>query len=215
MARAGTAADNRVQRIRSQREPPRPNPTKGQDMRRYDGFLRIAAATAVALTMSLGVGVASAQPASGAQRPPMHGPGMNGGGDEIVGHVIARAKAQLNLNTMQQGMFDTAVANSKAVHEKMRAAHQSVRAALEAELARPDPDLAAVAKAADSARQAAQNDRLAVRDQWLALYATFTTDQKAVVKTMLQNHIARADSFRERMHERFQQFHNKSGTAGS
>jgi len=183
-------------------------------MRRYDDFRRVAATTVVALAMGLGINVASAQTTPPAQ--PVHGPGMRGGGgEEMIGHLIARAKAQLNLNTMQQGMFDAAVAASKAAHQSARTAHDSVHSTLQAELAKSEPDLAAVAKAADAARQTAQAQRLAVRDQWLALYATFTSDQKAVVKTMLQNHMAQAESFRQRMMQRWQQMHGGTSAAGS
>jgi hypothetical protein len=42
-----------------------------------------------------------------------------------------------------------------------------------------------------------------VRDQWLALYATFSPEQKAVVKTLIQERLAKAESFRERMREKF------------
>jgi len=179
-------------------------------MRSYEGFRRIAVATAAALTLALGAGVASAQPAPG---PWMHGPGMQGPHDEMIGHLIARAKAQLNLNTMQQGMFDAAVAASKAVRDGARTQHQTVLAALQAELAKPEPDLAAVATAADKARQATQSQRIAVRDQWLALYATFTFEQKAVVKTLLQQRLARAESFREKMIQYWQQKQGGGTTA--
>ena len=87
---------------------------------------------------------------------------MAGADDEMIGHLIAHAKAQLNLNTMQQGMFDTAVAHSKAAREAGRALHEKVKATLQAELAKPEPDLAAVAAAADAAidqaRAQAQRD---------------------------------------------------------
>ncbi len=47
--------------------------------------------------------------------------------------------------------------------------------------------------------------QVTVRDEWLELYATFTPEQKAVVRDLLQERVARAESFRQRMHERMQQ----------
>ena len=109
----------------------------------------------------------------------------------MIGHLIAHAKAKLNLNTMQQGMFDTAVADSKAAREAGRALHEKVKATLQAELAKPEPDLAAVAAAADAAIDQGRAQRRAIRAEWLALYGTFTVEQKAVVKEMLQKQVAR------------------------
>ena len=43
-----------------------------------------------------------------------------------------------------------------------------------------------------------------VRDQWLALYATFTPTQKAVVRDAIKARVARMEAFREKMQERFQ-----------
>ncbi len=122
----------------------------------------------------------------------------------MIGHLIAHAKGRLNLNTMQQGMFDTAVADSKAAREAGRALHEKVKATLQAELAKPEPDLAAVAAAADAAVDQGRDKRKAIRAEWLALYATFTVEQKAVVKDMLQKRLAHAESFRQKMRERMQ-----------
>ena len=49
--------------------------------------------------------------------------------------------------------------------------------------------------------------RKAIRAEWLALYATFTPDQKAVVKDLLQQRLAKADSFREKIREHFKSSH--------
>ena len=132
-----------------------------------------------------------------------------GGGDDMFGPLIAHAKANLNLNTSQQTMFDAAVAQSKAAHEQGRALMQKVKDAMTAELAKTEPDLAAIAAGADDARAQGQALRKQVRAQWLNLYATFTPDQKAVVRDMLQKRMARMESFRQKMREHFQ-----GGTAG-
>ena len=158
----------------------------------------IAGVAAIAMATAFGSGAALAQPAGGP-----HGPG---GADAMIGHLIAHAKAQLNLNTMQQGMFDKAVADSKAARETARALHQKVRDAAQAELAKPEPDLAAIAAAADAAAEQGRALRKPIRNEWLALYDKFSPEQKAVVRDLLQKRMARAESFRERMRERMHHF---------
>ena len=143
-------------------------------------FRTIAGVAAVAVATAFGAGVAFAQP---------HGHHGHGGpGDEVmIGQLIAHAKDKLSLNTMQQQQFDTAVAHSKA--------------AWQAELAKPEPDLAAVAAAMDAAADQARVQRNAIRAEWLSLYATFTPDQKAVVRDLLKQRVARMESFHEKMRE--------------
>lgn len=165
---------------------------------------KIAAVAAVASAMVLGAGVALAQPAAG-----MHG---EGAGADMIGRLLAHAKAQLNLNTLQQTLFDAAVADSKAAHQAAHASHQKVKDAVQAELATPEPNLRALAAIADSARSDAQAQRKQVREKWLQLYDTFSADQKAVVKTLLQKRMAHAESFRQKMMERMHQHMGGSGS---
>jgi Spy/CpxP family protein refolding chaperone len=127
---------------------------------------------------------------------------MMGGGDEMIGKLIAHARAKLNLNTSQSGMFDAAIAQSKTARETGRTLHQKVRDAMAAELAKPEPDLAAVAAVADGVRDEGAALHRQVRAAWLALYATFSPEQKTVVKDMLQQRLARMEAFRQRMHDR-------------
>jgi len=159
---------------------------------------------ATALAMTLGAGVATAQPGS-------HGPHGHGSHGASIGQLIIGAKDQLNLNTSQQQMFDTALANTKSAHQTGQSLHQSVRDALAAELAKNEPDLAAVAAVSDNAQAQGQALRKSVRAQWLALYATFTPDQKAIVKQTIQGEMAKAESFHQKMKERF---HGNRGTSG-
>ena len=149
---------------------------------------RLAAVTAAALISICGVALAQG---------PHHG---GHGGDSSFG--IARLKDQLNLNTSQQQMWDSAVAQSKAARDTARSNIQKVKDAMKAELAKAEPDLAAVAAVADDAQAANSALRKQVRSTWLALYATFTPDQKAVVKEALSKRIARMESFRQKMLER-------------
>jgi Spy/CpxP family protein refolding chaperone len=170
----------------------------------------IAGVAAVAIVMAFGSGAALAQPLGGP-----HGPGGRGGpggADAMIGHLIAEAKAELKLNTMQQEMFDKAVANSKLAHEKARALHAKVRDALQTELAKSEPNLAAVATAADAAMEEGRMARKAIRDEWLALYGKFGPEQKAIVRDLLQKRMSEGESFREKMRERMHRF--REGAAG-
>ena len=164
-------------------------------------FRTVAGVAAIAVATTFGAGIVLAQPHGGPHD-------RHGGADAMIGHLIAHAKEKLNLNTMQQGMFDTAVAHSKAARESGRALHDKVKATLQAELAKAEPDLAAVAAAADAAADQARAQRNAIRAEWLSLYATFGPAQKAVMREMLQQHLARAESFREKRRERM---HKKTG----
>ena len=161
---------------------------------------RAAAVTAAALALAIG-GAAMAQPAGGHAGP--HAAMMgHGGGDEMLGNLIAHARAKLNLNTSQNLVFETTLAQTKAARETGRTLHQKVKDSLAAELAKPEPDLAAVAAVADGVQQQGTALRHQVRDAWLQLYATFSPEQKAVVRDMLQKHMARMDSFRQKMQDR-------------
>lgn len=152
---------------------------------------RAAAVAAVAL---IGIaGVASAQPQHGHR-------GHHGGGDAVM--AIAALKGQLNLNTSQQAMWDSAVAAGKTARDSARANMQKTRDTLTAELAKAEPDLAAVAASTDAGRSANAAVHRQVRDAWLNLYSTFTPDQKTVVKNALQQKMARMEQFREKMRQR-------------
>ena len=128
-----------------------------------------------------------------------HGGPAGGPFGDHLGHVIQSAQAQLNLNTSQQQMFAANVAQTKAAFAGAHSQMQSVKDTLAAELAKPEPNLAAVAAAGDAAQQQMQTVRHQVRDAWLALYATFTPEQKAVVKGIIQQHLAKMESFHQKM----------------
>ena len=122
------------------------------------------------------------------------------GGDASFG--IAALKDQLNLNTSQQAMWDNAVAQTKAARDSGRANMQKVKDAMDAELAKAEPDLSAVASVADDVHASNAALRKQVRNTWLAVYATFTPDQKAIVRDALKQRIARMESLRQKMLER-------------
>jgi Spy/CpxP family protein refolding chaperone len=108
--------------------------------------------------------------------------------------LLVKAKAQLNLNTSQQLQWDNAVAQSMSAHEAARASFAELRSAMQAELGKDQPDLAAVASVAEGAHQQNEAQRKAARDAWLALYATFTPEQKSVVRDTLKAGIARMEA---------------------
>jgi periplasmic protein CpxP/Spy len=116
--------------------------------------------------------------------------------------VLQRIQAKLNLNTSQQQQFDAAVAQSKTVHDAMRANFQQLKTATQAELAKADPDLAALATLADQVQQQNIAQRKQARAAWLALYGTFSAEQKATVRDAINARMARMDAFRQRMQDR-------------
>jgi Spy/CpxP family protein refolding chaperone len=108
-------------------------------------------------------------------------------------HMLTAVKSQLNLNTSQQLQWDNAMSQATAAHEAMRAAHAQLKAALQTELGKSEPDLASIAALSDSVKQQNETSHRAARDAWLALYATFTPDQKTVVRESLKAGIARME----------------------
>lgn len=159
---------------------------------------RISGAIAVSI-LTAGAHAVSAQPGHG----PGAGPGVGPGGLGAIEHVIAALKPQLSLNTSQQAMWDSIAANAKDVRTTTRTGMAQVHAAFVAELAKPEPDLAAVARLSDQEQANTSAARRQIRDQWLALYATFTPAQKAVVRDALNSRVQRMEKFRARMHDRF------------
>ena len=155
----------------------------------------LAATAILALT-----GIAAAQPFAGHG----HGPGHPGGME--VEQVLGAVKGQLNLNTSQQLAWDNAVAQTKAAHATGSASMQKLHDAMATELAKPEPDLAAVAAVADSLHTDGQTLRKGVRNQWLQIYATFSPEQKAVVRDALAKRMARMETMGAKMREHFQQF---------
>jgi Spy/CpxP family protein refolding chaperone len=116
--------------------------------------------------------------------------------------MLQGIQAKLNLNTSQQQQWDAAVEQSKTVHDAMRENFKQLKAAHQAELAKADPDLAALAALSDQVQQQNIAQRKQARAAWLALYGTFTAEQKATVRDAINARMARMDAFRQRMHDR-------------
>lgn len=110
--------------------------------------------------------------------------------------MLGRLKPQLNLNTSQQQQWDNAVAQSNTTRAAARANFEQVKAALQAELAKSEPDFAAVAAIADNAQQQNAVLHKQTRAAWLALYATFGLEQKAVARDAIKSGIARMEAQR-------------------
>lgn len=151
---------------------------------------------AAALLLALSA-VASAQVPGGPG--PGGGPGMHAGFPGA--QMLEAIRSKLNLDTSQQMLFESAVAQGKAAREAGRAEMAKVRDAMRAELAKADPDLQAMAVEADGARARNQAAHQLVRSEWLKLYATLNAEQMAVVKAFLSERMNRAEGFRQRMHE--------------
>ncbi len=158
------------------------------------GTVRTFATLAAMLTFSV-AGTALAQPMRHA----------GDGADSVIAHLLQEAKGRLNLNTSQQLAWDNAVADTKAAHQAGRANRARARDALSAELAKAEPNLAAAAAVSDEVQQQNHAQHIQIRSEWLNLYATFSSDQKAVVKDQLSKRMSRMQQFREKMQERFQQ----------
>ena len=125
---------------------------------------------------------------------PGHGRGMH---DPV--EMLQRLQTKLNLNTAQQQQFDAAVAQSKAAHQAMRANFSQIKTAMQTELAKSDPDLSALAGVSDQVQAQNMALRKQARAAWLALYATFNADQKAIVRDAINARMARMQAFRQRM----------------
>jgi len=114
--------------------------------------------------------------------------------------MLSRAKSDLKLNTSQQLQWDAVVGQTKAAHDAGRANFEQVKSALQAELAKPEPDFAAVAAIADGVRDQHAALHKQTRNAWLALYATFTPEQKAVARDAIKAGIERMQQRRAMDH---------------
>ena len=110
--------------------------------------------------------------------------------------MLGRLKPQLNLNTSQQEQWNSAIAQSTAAHDAARASFEQVKAALQTELAKAEPDFVAIAAITDNASQQNATLHKQVRDAWLALYATFSPEQKAIARDAIKSGIERMQARR-------------------
>ena len=105
--------------------------------------------------------------------------------------MLGSLRSQLNLNTSQQQQWDNAAALSSAARSAFRSSMQERRSAVQAELAKTEPDFASLAAASDAATQQLSALHRQARDAWLALYATFTPEQKTIARDAIKDRIAK------------------------
>ena len=105
--------------------------------------------------------------------------------------MLGALRSQLDLNTSQQQQWDNAAALSSAARSAFRSHMQERRSAVQAELAKAEPDFASLAAASDAAIQQLSALHKQARDAWLALYATFTPEQKAIARDAIRDRIAK------------------------
>ena len=103
--------------------------------------------------------------------------------------MLGALRAQLNLNTAQQQQWDNAAALSAAARNAVRASFQERRTALQAELAKPEPDFASLAAATDAVHEELSSLHKQARNAWLSVYATFTPEQKGIVRDAIRTKI--------------------------
>jgi len=115
--------------------------------------------------------------------------------------MLAGSKPQLNLNTSQQQQWDSAIAQTKAAQDAGRASVGQVRAALQTEVAKGEPDFVAIAAITENASQQSATLHKQARDAWLALYATFSPEQKAIARDAIKSGMERMRA-RRAAHER-------------
>jgi hypothetical protein len=121
----------------------------------------------------------------------------------MIESALFAAKSQLNLNTSQQQAWDQAVADTKAARQQGRTNAQALQQQLQSQLAGTGAlDLGALAATGDQVQQQNQALRVKVRNEWIALYNTFSDEQKAVVKQIVAQRISRMQQMRERFQQR-------------
>jgi Spy/CpxP family protein refolding chaperone len=144
------------------------------------------------MLIATALGVAAACAAVSASAQPMHD------GSPLA--MLSAVRSQLNLNTSQQQQWDNAAALSKNAHSAMRTSMEQRHAAMQAELAKSEPDFAALAAANDQARAQLEPLHQQARDAWLALYATFTPEQKGIARDAIKSKMAQMQARRAQHH---------------
>lgn len=174
--------------------------------------LRLLAATAAALTLSLGAY------AAGVAGP---GPGLGGGpgaawhhhGGFMMDKQLADLHARLKLTPDQDKLWQAALDTTKRDRAAERAEHEKMHAQLKTMMQQPIIDMNAL----HSAHMQSQQDGARLRDEtataWLAAYNALNDQQKTMVSDTFKQHFAKMESVRERMHERWQQRHDGASEA--
>jgi hypothetical protein len=105
--------------------------------------------------------------------------------------LLTHLKTKLNLNTSQQQQFDAAVTQGQTSRATIGANIKTLRTSFQAQVATGAPDFDALAAQADTLEPLNLAARKQSRAAWLALYDTFSAEQKGVVASAIQAREAR------------------------
>lgn len=107
--------------------------------------------------------------------------------------ALERLKQALKLTTGQQKAWQTITTEQRNLWRQRRAGWKEVRQALETQLATAEPDLAQVAAVRDRVREHELDARREIEHLRLQLYASFSPQQKGVMRDFLKSRLARAE----------------------
>jgi protein CpxP len=122
-----------------------------------------------------------------------------GGGSETL-PSIERMHEQLRLTPAQEREWQDIAQQAKALHERRRVRWEEIRKVYEDELAKPTPDLARITALTDEAHEQHSRAVRALEARRLALYATFSAEQKMVVRDTLKARLERRGRFAGSQH---------------
>lgn len=109
---------------------------------------------------------------------------------------LERLERALKLAPEQRQAWQAIAAKRRALWRERRQGWRATRQALQAELAKPAPDLARVAAVRDQARAQERHARRELEGLQLRLYASFSPQQKLVLRDFLKARLARAEQRR-------------------
>ncbi len=122
--------------------------------------------------------------------------GNNDAGLGVIAPVSAEVYQKLHLNLNQQAMWQQIQFAAEDNRQLLRARLSQVREVLDEELGKPEPDLEVVVAQAQPAVDSLIAAMRANRDRRLALYASMSPEQKAVVRDDIKERLARFDRLR-------------------
>lgn len=144
-----------------------------------------------------------AQAADTPPEPPMHGKHPHRA-DGALGHgplqMLNRHKVELKLSAAQEKQWQAAEAASQAASQARRDAHAKLRESLAAEREKEVLDLAKIDELIEQQREQAQAQQRAVHEQWLAVYASLSQEQKRMASQHIKQGMARMDKRMARKH---------------
>jgi Spy/CpxP family protein refolding chaperone len=172
--------------------------------------VRVLAAAAAALTLSLGAAYAAG----------VEGPGGSGApwqhhDGNMIGKQLEQLHAKLKLTPAQEQLWQAAIDTMKRDRTAERANHEKMHEQFKAMQQQPILDLNALNAAHEQQMQ--ENARLheETAKAWLAVYNALDDQQKTMVSDLLKQHFARMGAIHERMHERWQQRQAASGASAA